>query len=263
MIKFTEIKCSKSNVPNLVLIPGGPGLSSLSIRGFDLLSKSFNLFYVDFPGTNGNPYDKDRSFEELSELLLNKVKSITGETYLIGHSFGGFFAADVSLWHDVAGIICVATPFSSASLSGANANYKSKMTPSLKMAEEEFERSSTDKTFANWLAEYGELYFAPHSQESGRMLMANDPCSVKSFLHNTNDSKNMELLLGKISELGIKKLFIAASEDGLINKSDLKNDATRGLFEFLEINNANHFVMLDQAEIVASVIEKFIATNKR
>lgn len=261
MIKITSIPSKVTSDTHLILIPGGPGLSSLSIRGFDLLANKFNLHYVDFPGTNGNPYDKDRSFVELSEMLLNEVKRISGKVFVVGHSFGGFFASEISLWLNVDGLICVATPFSQHSLFGANQNYSKKITNELKAAENDFESSPTDKNFSKWLSLYGEMYFAPHNSEKGKLLLLNDPSSAKGYLNNTGDSKKMEPMLKKLAELNMSKLFIAGKEDGLINISDLEKDASHGNFIFKAINNANHFVMFDQPEQVARVIENFIATN--
>ena len=95
MIQFTKLQSQKLNSPNLILVPGGPGLSSLTLRSLDILTRSFNLYYVDFPGTNGNPYLGDKKFNELSEELANQISKIDGFKFVLGHSYGGFFAADI------------------------------------------------------------------------------------------------------------------------------------------------------------------------
>lgn len=262
MIKLTTFHSNLGKAPTLVLIPGGPGLSSRSIRGFDLLKRSFNLVYIDFPGTNLNPYEGKKSFEDLSSALVDVVKQIDGDVYLVGHSYGGFFAADVGLKTQIAGIICVATPFSKKSLNGASSNYTNKKQSALAQAEKNWSDSPTDTTFANWLSEYAELYFSQHTLESGMLLMSSDPVSSKFYLDNRSDTSRLESIQVKLKGKAISKLFIAGANDGLLNLNDLKEDAANGDFDFQQVNNANHFVMLDQPESVASLIESFIATKR-
>ena len=263
MIKLTQIPCSKNpKAPNLVLIPGGPGLSSNTLRSLDLLSRSFHLHYVDFPGTNGNPYGKKQSFEELCDDLQKAIHSIEGVTYVLGHSFGGFFAAYVSLWMEVDGLICLSSPFSQKSLQVVNENYIKLMTPKLMKAQEAWEKTPSNSTFAHWLSEYGELYFSKESADNGRTLLMNDPVCFQSFLDNREDASQMELLLGKTAQNPIKKLMLTGADDLLIPVGVLKSDATRGNFDFEVVQKASHFSMFDQPEIVASLIENYFCDRQ-
>ena len=257
MIKITTLHCKNEKAPNLVLIPGGPGMSSKTLRSMDLLNRSFHLHYVDFPGTNGNPYTKDHTFEELSRGLLGKINTLSGKTYILGHSFGGFFAADIANLHDVDGLICIATPFSGKSLQGASENYEKNITPELEAAEKKWSETPNDSNYSNYLSEYNELYFSPHSLESGRKLLLEDKGSSAFSLANRADASKMEILLDKMNSLSIKKLMIAGKDDGLLNLNDLDEDSARGGFSFSVVNSANHFVMFDQPEIVAGLIEEF------
>ena len=109
MIKLTYRHSESPNAPALFLIPGGPGLSSATLRSLDRLSRSFHLYYVDLPGTNGVPYERDRSFAEIAAEIAAEVSKVGGRSFLFGHSFGGFWAADVALKVPmVAGVICAA-----------------------------------------------------------------------------------------------------------------------------------------------------------
>ena len=59
---------SKSNEakdrPIVVFIPGGPGLSSKTLSGLEILNRSFDLVLVDPPGT-GEQRDPDKQNFEL------------------------------------------------------------------------------------------------------------------------------------------------------------------------------------------------------
>jgi len=254
MIKLTEVSNGNTKAPTLVLIPGGPGLSSLTLRSMDILNRSFHLIYVDFPGVNGNPYIKDRSFDELSHALQKELQKINGPLYVLGHSYGGFFAADLSLQMKLDGIICVATPFSEKSLLSAGENFNANKLQSLIDAEVEWNERQDDKSFAKWTSEYGELYF---TNPDGKYLLLNDKVSAKFFLANRSDARQKESMLSLLKENKIKKIFIAGEKDIMLPLEILREDASRGGFDFKSVNNASHFVTFDQAEIVAGQIENF------
>lgn len=254
MIKLTSVDSEIKEAPVLVLIPGGPGLSSLTLRSMDILSRSFNLLYVDFPGVNGTTYTSDLTFNELSRALQDKLQKINAPIYVLGHSYGGFFAADLSLKMKLNGIICVATPFSERSLVAAGENYTAKKSQALSVADEEWRELQDDKSFAKWVSEYGELYF---TKPEGKYLLLNDKVSARFFLANRSDARQKESILPLLKQDTTKKLFIAGKRDGMLPEAILREDADRGGFDFNSVNNASHFVTFDQAKIVAGLIENF------
>lgn len=261
MIKVTRVQ-GPSGSPTLVLIPGGPGISSLSIRAMDNLSRSFQLLYVDFPGTNGNPYDKDRSFDELALGLNEVVSAISGAVITVGHSHGGFFAARAALdMPAVTGVACLSTPFTKECFQATLDSFESRKTPALIAAEKDWDASPSDATFAKWLAEYGEFYFSPDTRALGRELMLHDPCSHRAFLHNQHDVKLMGELLERFSTWKGAKLFLA-EESGMIPTDALRKDADTGGFEFACIGGSSHFIMVDRPEEVARSIEAKFATKR-
>lgn len=255
MFKLTKIFSTKNNVPSLILIPGGPGLSSLTLRSMDILSRSFNLIYVDLPGTNDNPYSEDKNFDELSSELAKEIQAIEGQKFVLGHSYGGFFAADLSLKIKLDGIICVATPFSEKSLIAASENYIVKRSQALSDTENEWEKMQDDKSLAKWFSEYGELYFV---KPEGKYLLLNDKVSARFFLANRSDASQKESMLPLLKQDVTKKLFIAGKRDVMLPEEILKEDAASGGFNFISVNNASHFVTFDQPESVAGLIEDFM-----
>jgi len=254
VIKLTRINSEVKKAPVLVLIPGGPGLSSLTLRSMDILTRSFNLLYVDFPGVNDNPYGKNKTFDELSDALQKELQEISGTKYVLGHSYGGFFAADVLLKNKCEGIVCLSTPFSQQALTGASTNYFEHMTDDLREAEIKWDANQSDQNFAQWVSKYGELYFV---KPEGRELVLNDKVSAKFFLNNQEDALNKELMLPLLKKGLAKKLFIAGAQDKLVPPLLLNEDAANGGFNFVSVNNASHFVSFDQPEIVSGLIEDF------
>ncbi len=257
MIKLTRVPSNRLNAPTMFLIPGGPGLSSLTLRNLDILSQSFNLVYVDFHGTNGNPYTGKKTFEELSFDLNKEIQNVSGAKFVLGHSYGGFFAAKAFVENIVDGLICVATPFSKDTLLKAGDNYRAHITDALVEAESQWNETQDDKSFAKWVSEYGILYF---KNPKGKSLLLNDKVSAQFFKDNRSDAQYLESLMTSLAQKNGKKIFISGADDRLLMSENLKKDSDLGKFEFYEIQNASHFVMFDQPERVANLIEEKIIT---
>lgn len=252
MIKLTRVASSVVNAPKLFVLSGGPGLSSLTMRGLDLLNRSFDVIYVDFQGTNGSSYLGKKSFVEQVSLLSETIKNESGLKYILGHSFGGFFASDIFLQGGVAGLVCISTPFSRASLEAANDNYETHKTPALAEAELNWSQNQDDASFAKWLSEYGVLYF---KNSEGRTILLNDQVSSAFFKDNRTDVLDKEVMLESLEKHNGIKVFICGKDDKLLPSNILKNDAHLGKFNFYEIEHASHFVTVDQPEEVARLIE--------
>lgn len=260
MIKLTSI-IKASNSASLILIPGGPGLSSLTIRAFDELQNHINLYYVDFPGTNNNPYLGKKSFRDLCLLLKEAIQTIPGDKMVLGHSFGGIFASALSIDLSLTGLICLGTPLSNQSINAANENYGLNTSTELKEAEAIWISSPSDQTFKNWLSNYNNLYFNSKFVERGKNLLLGDPSSSQFFLDNSDDIYQTDLILGKLQHISCPKLYIAGENDGLLPANYLAKDAELGGFEYIEISNANHFMMIDSQAETNKQIQLFIKKN--
>lgn len=252
MIKLTRVQSEKQNAPKLFIIAGGPGLSSNTLRELDLLKRSFELVYVDIQGTNGSVYAGKKSFSEIASALTDMITKESGEKFSLGHSFGGFLAADLLIQEAVSGLVCISTPFSQASLSAANDNYNFYKTAALINAENEWSKNQDDSSFAKWLSEYGLLYF---NSPKGKEILVSDKVSSSFFKDNRSDVLDKEALLLKLAQSGERKIFIAGKEDKLLPVSILEKDSMTGKFDFSQIEDASHFVTIDQPVMVAKIIE--------
>ncbi len=264
MIKLTHVASEVRGAPPLFLIPGGPGLSSNTLRSLDILRRSFDLFYVDLPGTNGVKFEREPSFSELSKEIGCEISRIGRPCFILGHSFGGFFATRVALdAQTVTGLACLAVPFSGESQRAANESYVDTRKATLMAAEKAWEAKPSDTSMAEWLSLYGGLYFERTKTQEGRDLIANDPCSHKLFLALRGEARKLGGLLSELRAWTGKKLLIAGSHDGLLPVELLRREARENEFGFQEIPAASHFVMFDQPDAVADSIEKYFLTQRK
>ena len=246
---------SGSTAKSLVFLPGGPGLSSATLSSLMILSRSFNLYFVDSVQTES--YTDDVSYEGLFSSTAELLEEIKDEYILCGHSFGGILATDliVTKAAQAKGLICIASPFSSESFSAVNSQYGFHKTPELEAAETEFLTFPSNKTFQNWLASYGRLYFKEENIEAGAKMLRNDKSSFEIFLSARDGASFNADLLPMIKTLDMSKLFIAGQSDELFPESFAQRDAKHGGFKFHSIQGAGHFVAFDAPIDTAKVIE--------
>lgn len=259
MIRITTI----GNGDSVYLIPGGPGLSSQTIRSFDPLASDYCLNYIDFPGTNKNVYDRDRSFDELCTNLAKQVLKKKGKIFIIGHSYGGLIASKVAHLTNANALICLATPFSSEALDEAVKRYSLYQSKELKLREENWIQNPSDNTFKEWLASYEELYFTKDKVIEGRKLILEDNVSSSFFLNNGSDIRSGKFQVSCLKTWNKPHLLLAGEKDGLLPVDSLKKDASEGQFDFMTIPEANHFLHIDNQSYVNNVVRDFFSKAKK
>ncbi|GEM_PF-7079350 len=98
--------------PIVCFIPGGPGLSSRTLTGIEILKRSFDLAFVDPPGTGGLDEVEKPTFEEVVSSLIKKLAALRRQIVLVGHSFGGYYTtrclADPHL--EIVGLVFLCAP---------------------------------------------------------------------------------------------------------------------------------------------------------
>lgn len=258
MIQLTIIASDKNNAAKLFIIPGGPGLSSLTLRGLDLLKSEFELIYLDFQGTNASKYVGKKTYDEISLAISDIIKNESGTKFVLGHSFGGFFAVDAFLKDSALGVICLSTPFLKSTLMSAGKSYSENSTPDLLDAEKNWEGRKDNLSFAKWLSCYGRLYFV---NPNGKKILLDDKVSAQFFLDNRADAVLQESKISKINSKNGLKLFVCGSDDKLLSALSFKEDALCGGFDFVELSGASHFVSIDQPEKLSQIIIEKININ--
>lgn len=251
--------------PLVVLIPGGPGLSSKTLVGFEKLSRSFDLVFVDPPGTEGQEEPSNPTFESILHSIESELLKIDRSIILLGHSFGGFQAAKLVTRArlDVVGLIGCAMPLSEPTFKEIGKQYEKFRTPELTRAEAAWAKAKSKQTMKEWFASYGLLFFTPSSIEMGQRIILEDDVSLETFVKIRGDLIGHIEVIQALKLSPIKKLMIAGELDNLIPTNLLQSDAKAGGLEFYKIQNAGHFMNFDQPEAVAELIEReFIDSRK-
>lgn len=256
--------------PTICFFPGGPGLSSKTLRSMDVLSRSFELAFVDPPGTGGLEEVSAPTFEGILGAMEVELEKLGNRSFIfIGHSFGALYAIELAARKriNVCGLAIIAAPLSEETYEIAKKQYVEFMTPELSDAIEKFDDDKTKGSFNQLLSRYGRLYFSEETIERGGRLLLSDETSVESFIHVLPTfSRRTPFVdfIGHLRDLAVPKFMIAGAVDLLFPASALEADARLTDCRFFKIQDAGHFVTFDQPEAVTALIEEiFLGGNVR
>lgn len=269
--KLTRVSSSHPKAaerPVICMIPGGPGLSSATLRSMDLLSRSFDLVYVDPPGTGGTEEPKDPTFFSVTDAIERELIALERPVVLCGHSFGALHGIELAQRGrlQIAGLIAIGTPLSAQAYAVAYEQYAKHMTEELRSASDTWDQSPSRVSLANLYASYGVLYFSPESVERGRELLSGDQVSVELFtrLLPVMSRRTPDIdFTGILRSLPIKKYLFAGEVDLMLPPKTLRSDAEAAQCGFFEIQGAGHFITFDQPEAVAALIEEQFIDSER
>jgi hypothetical protein len=260
-VKLTHLKSSHStNKVSLLIIPGGPGLSSRTLKVFDELSDEFDIYYVDTQGTNGTAFNKDASVNKVIEAIDIKISQIDSKIILIGHSYGGLIASELINNKNVIGLLCISTPFTEIAFSKLIDNYQNSQTKELKAAEDNWLNKYSEISFKKWLASYGDLYFSEKNQEN---LILDDDTSYRFFLESKKFSFNFEEIKSKISKSNIMKIYAIGDKEMLLDREQSKIDAIDLSFEFYELKGNAHFINKNGSQLIDAILKKELLKLKK
>ncbi len=251
--------------PVLVLIPGGPGISAATLRSMDILSRSFDMVYVNPSGTGEFAPCADPTFAGIQSAIEAELRNLKRPVILCGHSFGALFGIELAYAGklNVAGIVSLAAPLSRASYQLACELFVKYMNPKLEAALAQMDQNPTRENFALSLTAYGKLYFAERNIEAGRKLLERDlGCPQSSIRVLPVLSEGTIDFVGHLASLNLPKFMIAGSLDLLFPPDALMSDARATHSKFYEVSEAGHFVTFDQPEAVAGLIEEFFIDSK-
>ncbi len=262
-MKFTRLS-GPTNAPTIYIVPGGPGLSSLTLRSLDLLSRSFHLAYFDCQGTNGTEYDPNLSLTDVAHRLADLInRDESSAAILLGHSAGGIIAGIAAdRVNKLSGVVLLSVPLSRASFDAILNSYKSSPVAGSEV-EVSYTKDPTELTMRNWVAAYGEMYFSAPNMLRGQALINSDPMSFKYARNHRAELSNLaETSADSILRLrgDVTRLWIA-DDQGFLPVSEQRRDADSIKAIFEVVSESSHFLSFDQPERVARLVEKYFATQ--
>ncbi len=238
------------------------GLGSSSDRWLDIpdaLSLSgLHTIAVDLPGFGGSdrPADMDYTIENFAKAIarfMHETRIDDGKTCIVGHSLGGYIAAELAIENrplvdrlvlvDSSGMLDGPTPLLEQYLDAA-------MNPSKQSVRSVFEQLVANPIRIPEVLVDGFIY---------RIGQPNAKHAFQSAFHNSTKTRIGTDRLQKINDSSIPVLIIWGSEDRLIPldyyqifKRELKNA------ESIVINDAGHAPFAEKPALACEILRRFL-----
>lgn len=249
----------------IVGIPGGPGLSSATLRGIEHLGNKFDLALIDPPGCGESDELPVVSRQAVVAIINKLVSPLSRQIIVVAHSFGGTFAADLALFGelDLNALVFIGSPLTAPAVGSLQRQYASKMNPDLQKAANEFENSPSRETFNLWFSKYGSLFFTPKFERTGAELLKSDLSSPLMFMNVRPHVLLEENQLLALTQLDVPKLFLVGEFDELFPTLDNQRQANELAGTHLVVPAAGHFVFFEQPKSTARLIVDFLNSAER
>ncbi|MFT6631887.1 MAG: pimeloyl-ACP methyl ester carboxylesterase [Bacteriovoracaceae bacterium] len=253
---------NKHSKLNLVFIPGGPGLSSISFDKLHPLKEKYSLFFLNPMGTTTKPNDV-HDYDALLNEVKNSIKDMDN-VVLCGHSFGGIQAIDIATnnYPNIKGLIVIGSPVSSKAFVSLGKRFESGITEKHTAISEKLENQPTDELYKEWFYIYRNFYFHPDNADQNIATITDDSVCVKSYTEAIAESATKEDRLYRLKSISIPKLFITGDADLVMSPKSAKDEANLGGFDLKIIKNAGHFAHYEQPQQTIETIDEFLSKGK-
>ncbi len=243
---------------NLVFIPGGPGLSSISFSPLEELKKSFGLYLFDPMGTTTS-LKATPTYEALLSELKDSISEIEN-IILCGHSFGGIQAIDLASQElpNIKGVIAIGSPVSSHAFEIIGKNFDVELNEDQKRLADLLANDPTDEIYKEWMIAYKDFYFNPKTSDIGVEAIRQDSLCVRSYKEAINESTTKEEKLISLKYKDIFKLYISGAEEKILPPDSAKHEAALGGFDLEIINNGGHFVHYECPQETMDIIKNYL-----
>jgi pimeloyl-ACP methyl ester carboxylesterase len=247
---------------NLVFIPGGPGLSSISFEKLIPLKEKYSLFFLDPMGTTTELND-NHGYEILLDEVKDAIKDLAN-VVLCAHSFGGIQAIDITAnnYQNIKGLIVIGSPVSSSAFASLGERFEKGITDKHIEISKKLENQPTDEIYKEWFYIYRNFYFHPDHADQCIATITDDSVCVKSYSEAIAESATKEDRLHKLRSVDIPKLFITGEDDLVMPPESAKDEAALGGFNLKIINNAGHFSHYEQPQQIIETIDNFLSGEK-
>lgn len=254
------MKCfiNKNAKYNLVFVPGGPGLSSISFAPLEELKEEFGLYFFDPMGTT-SPLRTTPTYEALLSELKKSITDIEN-VILCGHSFGGIQAIDLASQDlpNIKGLIAIGSPVSSNAFEIIGKNFDVEINEDQKRLADLLANDPTDEIYKEWMIAYKDFYFNPKTSNIGVEAIRQDSLCVRSYKEAINESTTKEEKLKSLRNKNILKLYISGAEEKILPPDSAKHEAALGGFDLEIVNNGGHFVHYECPQETMSIIKNYL-----
>jgi hypothetical protein len=254
-VRLTLLRKAKLEAPNLVLIPGGPGMGSGYFRTLAArLEGPHGLYLVDLPGNGSNPLPDSLSLDHWPTYLEDIFDHLSN-VILLGHSFGGMMLLmNPKLDKKAQKFILLSTLPKSIFGKEKSSYWEDPEVDSKILA---FKKDPSDKKLQDLIVDLAPLYFPPSALKQGTVMLGEDTYSHRAYLYL---QKAMLAPYEAQYIPQIPTLILSGLEDIVTPLRYFQEDVRfrKPFISIKGIEGANHFPWIEKLEDTAHAISSFI-----
>lgn len=246
-------KWINSSTPNLLFIHGFLCSSNLWNDFSKLFESSYNIYYVNLPGHNGNN-GSISSIKELAQSILTELTQLDlNNIHIIGHSLGGYIAGEMAtIEHNR---IKTITLINSSLLADSNQKKidRDKAIRAVKITPTIFSKN----VIKNLFSEKSRFNFPNTINQAQQVAASIKSQTIMDYLKAMRDRKNTLKLTHNIP-----KLFISSRKDTTIPFSRIQPQLATPNTTFIILEDSNHMGFIEESELVYKTINSFFVSFK-
>lgn len=247
---------------NWLFLPGGPGADSSYYRSLvDILNLPGSVWLIDMPGNGSNveesvAYDYDEWFRIFPSVIQKFENPV-----LVGHSFGGMFPLLFpELENQLKGFVILSSA-PSLWLEAAVEYAKQFDFPDMRKELKELALNPSQRTFEIAIDACMPYYFPKETLEEGRALVSK--IQFQYLPAGWWQKKAIEInFSAKWIPQQVPTLIFGSKYDCICPFSLFENDKRfkRDNIELIYVENAGHFIWLENPQIMIDVFGEFISS---
>lgn len=262
-LNFVQGRSKSISLPVICFVPGGPGLSSETLRSMDFLKRTFDLAFIDPPGSGAARGSPAANFNEVIDSLRQSIKKLNRPVILVGHSYGGIYVGALALIADfpLKGVVFVDTVLIPEGWDVVERQYAQFAGEDYQKAKQAFKDAPSEETFKNQMVQSSFMFFQPDYIESGRQLISRDRMGWRSAMAIESDPSETMEFAKNLKVLQIPKITIAGEFDRILPADFLKKQAAEVNSKFFLVHSG-HFPTFENPEEVARIFEAQFSSKK-
>ncbi len=260
--RLTSVKKADGVNLNIFCLPGGPGLSSESLRELaELIDTRGAVWLVDFP-ENGNNHVKGRELNcfKWGDYLIDAVKEFDN-VVVLGHSFGGHLALSLPELENLIEGLVIVNSSPGLWFEAQAREIKKRNLPSLQNLHKAYAENPCDETFRPCFISAIPHFVAAEYIDKAKKILSDLPYNHRALKWWVETSQQINWTAGWIPE-GIPTLIIGGREDVITPCCLFERDARfrRPNIEQHIIDNSGHFCWIEKPDEVKSVLNLYFST---
>ncbi len=261
--RLTPVKKADGFNLNIFCLPGGPGLSSESLRELaELIETPGAVWLVDFPENGDNHVEGcELDCQKWGGYLIDVVKEFDNAV-ILGHSFGGHLALGLPELENLIKGLIIVNSSPALWLEAQAKEVQRRNLPSLQNLQKSYADNPCDETFRPCFISAIPHFVIPEYIDKAKRILSHLPYNHRALKWWVETSQQTNWTASWIPK-GVPTFIISGREDVVTPYYLFEQDARfhRPNIKHHIVDSSGHFCWIERPDEVKSVLDLYFSTN--